>query len=72
MVYTTLCKPILNLGRNNQRTCEVENGLEAQSKTADFERVFDLDTLVEFPNSNPVLVCEVRIVVDTHSWYLIK
>ena len=50
----------------------MENGLEAQSEAANFERVLDLDTLVEFSDSSPVLLSEESVIVDTYAWHLMK
>lgn len=50
----------------------MKHGLEAQSKTADLERVLDLDTVMEFSDTVPVLLGEVSVVVNTQTRHLHK
>ena len=57
-----------NIGRHTSsdrlHTCHMEDGLEAQSESADFERVVFLDAVLQHADSLPVVWLERRVIVS--------
>jgi hypothetical protein len=50
----------------------VEDRLETKAEASDLERVLDLDTVMQLANSQPVIISEKFVVVNTNPWNLHK
>ena len=49
----------------------MENRLKAKTKTANFHRVFDFDTITQHPYALPVIFCKLSVIICIKCWALL-
>ena len=67
-------RPLTSLEKNKKNsylTCDVKHWFETEAKPTNFRRIFDFYTVTEHPDTLPVLLGELGIVVSIECWALV-
>ena len=57
--------------KNSYLTCDVKHRFETEAKPTNFHRIFDFYTVTEHPDTFPVLLGELGVVVSVECWALV-
>ena len=66
-------RPLASLEKNRKSylTRDVKHRFETEAKPTNFHRIFDLYTVTEHPDTFPVLLGELGVVVSVECWALV-